>query len=50
MVASLYVVYSLFGGFVFFMCDSYVCVVQRRCNLTCDLHAFELGLVDFNLN
>ena len=36
-----YIVYRLFDEFIFWICDSYVLVVQRRCNLTCDLYAFE---------
>ena len=29
------------------MCDQYVCVVQRRCNLTCGVHDFDVRLARF---
>ena len=42
-----YVVYPLFGEFVYWMCDSYVCVVQRRCNFDVQLVRFRYRSYEF---
>ena len=46
-IYSYSVVYPLFGELVFRMCDSHVCVVQRRCNFDVQFVRFRARAYEF---